>query len=438
MFGYYLDLALLSLKRNRVLTALMVIAIAVGIGASMTTLTVMYLLSGDPLPGRSEHIFYPQLDAETGKGMVRGHPADLLDYTSARDLWSSGKADRQTMTAEALVKIQPVEAGRHPSMVETLTTTSAFFSMFDVPFRYGGPWQPSDDEARSRTVVISQRLNQQLFAGANSVGRTLRVDGNDLRIVGVLDHWRPSPRFYTVSGGHGASDTSDLYKPPHDLMLPLSTALDLHSQFSWFSCWGDVDSKNMAAAACEWVGLWVQLDTSAKRSAYQDYLRDYDAQQRSLGRFDHAPNIRMMSLMQWLDFNQVVPKDVKLQTWLAFGFLVICLCNTVGLLLVKFLGRSGEIGVRRAMGASRRDIFMQCLVEAGTVGMLGGLGGLLLAWLGLWLVRQQKVAYADLAQLDPLLLLTTILMAILASLLAGLLPAMRASRVPPALQIKVS
>ena len=55
MFGYYLDLALRSLKRNRVLTALMVLAIAVGIGASMTTLTVMHLLSGDPLPGRSQH-----------------------------------------------------------------------------------------------------------------------------------------------------------------------------------------------------------------------------------------------------------------------------------------------------------------------------------------------------------------------------------------------
>ena len=53
MFVYYLDLALRSLKRNRTLTALMVIAIAVGIGASMTTLTVMHLLSGDPLPGRS-------------------------------------------------------------------------------------------------------------------------------------------------------------------------------------------------------------------------------------------------------------------------------------------------------------------------------------------------------------------------------------------------
>lgn len=438
MFGYYLELALRSLKRNRVLTILMVVAIAVGIGASMTTMTVMYLLSGDPLPGRSSHLYYPQLDAETGKSMVRSHPADLLDYTSARDLWSSHKAARQAMVAGAVVKLQPEQSGKRPMMIEALATTSDFFPMFNVPFKYGAGWRPEDEEARARVAVIDADLNRHLFGGANSVGRTIRVDGNDLRIIGVLDKWRPSPRFYSIAGGHAAADTSDFYKPPQGVMMPLSTALDAQSQFDWFNCWGDVDTKHMDASKCEWIGLWVQLDSPEQRTAYREYLAHYDAEQRSLGRFDHAPNIRMMSLMEWLDFNRVVPQDVQLQTWLAFGFLAICICNTVGLLLVKFLGRSGEIGVRRAMGASRRDIFMQCLVEAGTVGAVGGLGGLLLSWVGLWLVRQQKVAYADLATLDPGMLVLTLVLAIGASMAAGLLPAIRASRVPPALQIKVT
>ncbi|MEO7053145.1 MAG: ABC transporter permease, partial [Rhodanobacter sp.] len=53
MFGYYLDLALRSLKRNRVLTSLMVLALGLGIGACITTLTVLKLLSGDPMPQKS-------------------------------------------------------------------------------------------------------------------------------------------------------------------------------------------------------------------------------------------------------------------------------------------------------------------------------------------------------------------------------------------------
>ena len=72
MFGYYLDLALRSLKRNRALTALMVLAIALGIGASMTTLTVLHVLSGDPLPGRSAQLYYPQIDPRDNGGLMPG------------------------------------------------------------------------------------------------------------------------------------------------------------------------------------------------------------------------------------------------------------------------------------------------------------------------------------------------------------------------------
>ncbi|WP_017160677.1 ABC transporter permease, partial [Xanthomonas phaseoli] len=139
-----------------------------------------------------------------------------------------------------------------------------------------------------------------------------------------------------------------------------------------------------------------------------------------------------------LDYNKVVPSDVRLQLWLAMGFLLVCLLNTVGLLLAKFLRRSGEIGVRRALGASRGTIFAQCLVEAGTIGLAGGIGGLVLAWLGLWAVRQQPVDYAALAHLDLTMLLLTFAIAIAASLLAGILPSWRAIQVAPALQLKSS
>jgi putative ABC transport system permease protein len=127
---------------------------------------------------------------------------------------------------------------------------------------------------------------------------------------------------------------------------------------------------------------------------------------------------------------------VRLQTWLAFAFLAICLFNTVGLLLAKFLRRSGEIGVRRALGASRAAIFEQCLIEAGIIGLLGGAFGFLLTALGLWLVRQQPVEYADIVALNVPMFLLTFALAIVASLIAGAFPALRASRVAPALQLK--
>jgi putative ABC transport system permease protein len=181
--------------------------------------------------------------------------------------------------------------------------------------------------------------------------------------------------------------------------------------------------------------LWVQLDSAAKIAGYRSFLAAHAQQQKTLGRFA-KDETRMPDLMGWLDYNHVVPSDVKLQTWLAFAFLVICLCNTVGLLLAKFLRRSGEIGVRRAMGASRSAVFAQCLIEAGMIGLLGGVGGWLLTLFGLALVRNQPVAYADLAHLDAGMFALTFVLSVAVSLLAGTLPAARASRIAPGLQLK--
>lgn len=150
-----------------------------------------------------------------------------------------------------------------------------------------------------------------------------------------------------------------------------------------------------------------------------------------------AGNTRLRSLMQWLDYNGVVPSDVRLQTTLSFAFLVICLCNVVGLLLAKFLRRGGEIGLRRALGATRRAVFTQYLVEAGVVGLLGGLGGLALTMFGLSMVRRQPVPYADFIHLDVSMFVATFALSLAVSLLAGMLPALRASLVEPALQLKV-
>jgi len=439
VLAYYLDLALRSLRRNPVLTALMVLAIAIGIGASMTTLTVFHVLSGDPVPGRSGSLFYAQVDAWPDASTPEGEPVDVIDHRSAMDLWTAARADRQTLVNDSPVKVYPPDAAQPPLMTTMLSTTADFFPMFDVPFRHGGGWQASDDEQRARVAVISSDLNDRLFDGANSIGRSLRVRDTTLRIIGVLDDWRPSPQFYTVAGGSFSDgDTSYFYREPQDVFTPFSTGVEVNDgHFQQFTCWGVPETPGrLVDSPCVWIGLWVQLDSPAKVADYRRFLAGYAAEQKALGRIGSAGNTRLRTLMEWLDYNRAVPGDVRLQAWLALSFLVICLFNTVGLLLAKFLRRSGEIGVRRALGASRGAVFAQCLVEAGVIGLLGGVGGWLLTMLGLWLVRRQSTDYADLAQLDPLMFLSTFALAIVASLLAGVLPAWRASRIAPGLQLK--
>ena len=437
MFAYYFDLALRSFRRNKVLTALMVLAIALGIGASMTTLTVFHVLSGDPMPGRSATLFYPQIDPRSMEGYTPGEePEEQLTRYDAEELLRQARGDRQALMTGGGVAIQPDKQGLAPFAVDARYTTTDFFPMFDVPMLYGNGWGKSSDERRERVAVISSKLNEKLFGGANSVGRTVRFDGTEFRIVGVLADWRPTPRFFDLN--------SDRYGEAEQVYLPFSTSRDLKlGRNGSMSCWSkadgaqdDPEGETGVNAPCSWIQYWVQLDTPAKAEAYRQYLTNYSDQQRAGGRFKRPTNVRLRSLMEWLDFKEVVPGDVRLQVWLAFGFLAVCLLNTVGLLLAKFLRRSSEIGVRRALGASRRAIFAQCLVEAGTVGLAGGVLGLGLAMLGLWAVRQQPASYADLAHLDPMMLLTTFVLAVAASVLAGLVPAWHACQVTPAVQLK--
>ena len=180
----------------------------------------------------------------------------------------------------------------------------------------------------------------------------------------------------------------------------------------------------------------MQLDSPARLAEYKSFLDNYVNEQKKIGRYPRPMNNRLDNVTEWLEHQKVVPKDVQVQVGLSFAFLLVCLINTVGLLLTKFLRRSAEIGVRRALGASKRSIFLQLLVEAGTIGLVGGGLGLGLAWLGLWAVRHQPTDYAELAQLDLPMLAATFALAVIASLLAGLLPAWRGCQVTPAVQLK--
>lgn len=438
MFGYYFRLALRSFRRNKALTALMVLAIALGIGASMTTLTVFHVLSGDPIPQKSDKLFYPRIDPRSKMGFTPGEdPEWQMTRFDAETLLREARGDRQALMSAGNVALEPDKPGLDPFYASSRYTTADFFPMFDVPLAEGRGWTAAEDRARARVVVISKKLKEQLFGDESAVGRTLRLEQQDFKVIGVLDDWRPTPRFYDLTQSRFSEDEL--------LFVPFWTSRDLEmSPNGNMNCWGgsddtaDDDSEGNYGvnARCSWLQYWVELGTPEKVAAYRAYLENYSDQQRKAGRFERPTNVRLDDVMGWLDVNGTVPPDVRLQGWLALGFLFVCLLNTVGLLLAKFLRRSTEIGVRRALGATRRTVFFQYLIEAGVIGMAGGALGIVLALSGLWAVRQQPTDYASLATLDGTMLVVAIAMSLFASLIAGLLPAWRACQIAPAIQLK--
>ena len=433
MFGYYLDLALRSLRHNKRLTTLMVLAIGLGIGASMTMITVLHVMSSDPLPGRSAQLYYPHLDPlplNFQQSDYGPDPSINFTWPDAMALLAAHRAERQAVMAGGSLLVRPAQSGSQPFHANGRYATSDFFAMFGVPFRHGNGWSSADDDARVRVVVLSETLSRKLLGTADSVGRIVRLGDADLRVIGVTADWQPQPMFYADASEKAFGDADQFF-------LPLTTALDLKfdandNLSSWASFSGDMKSPTLT-----WLQVWVQLKDAAQASVYRQFLVDYSVQQKTLGRFQRSPDhAALYGLMPWLDRQNLVPADVRLQLWLALGFLLVCMTNIVALLLAKFLRRSNEISVRRALGARRSDIFMQLGIESALIGLAGGGLGLIIAQIGLWSVRRRPDDYAHLAQMDMPLLFGTFVLAVFASVVAGLLPAWRACRVPPALQLK--
>ena len=438
MFSYYLELALRSLKRSPGLTALMVLAIGFGVAASMTSWSVFRAVSGDPIPWKSSKLFVPQIDAwgPSARGNDGGNePSDALNYTDAMALMRDRRAKLQSAMYQISPSVVPAQAGKHPLNVSGHAVYSEFFPMLDVPFRYGSGWSADDDTQRAAVVVISTKLNEKLFGGGNSVGKTVNIEGNDYRVVGVLGDWNPQPRFYDVVNTGGFSEGVE------DVFLPFERAIASGIPNDGNTNCNETPKESgfvgLQHSSCVWIAYMALLEDAAAVTAYRQYLDGYASDQQKAGRFNWAPNNRLRDLPAFLDHEEVVPSDTKVSLLVALGLLMVCLVNTVGLLLAKFLRRSSEIGVRRALGAPRKAIYLQFLTEAGMVGLAGGVMGLLLTGVGVasvGLVLPKSIS--DLARLDLSLLVITLLVAVLATVLAGIYPTFRASRVQPAWQLK--
>ncbi|AEQ97995.1 ABC transporter permease [Xanthomonas oryzae] len=440
MLGYCLKLAWHSLLRTPITSTLMVLAIGLGIGASMTMLTVLHAMSRDPLPGKSQVLYTPHLDPlpnEFARESEWANPSDNLTWPDAMALLRSSTAVHQAAMAGGGSVVWPVRAGSSAIKLEGRYTTADFFAMFGIPLHQGPAWSKQDDQNHARLIVLSRALAGTLFGTSNPIGQLIAQGEQRVgfRVVGVTDQWDPQPLFYADPGRKGA------FGDQEDFVIPLSTAmeLDLDTNNS-ISSWENSNSggiKQLEQPSTSWLQFWVQLDTPRQVSSYERFLYDYAATQHAIGRFERPPETaRLYALMAWLRHLRMVPDDLRLQTLLALGFLSICMVNVIALLLAKFLRRSGEIGMRRALDAHRSHVLLQFATEAALIGVLGGMLGAAITEVGLWSVRQRPDTYAALAHLDVSMLLTTVVLAIAAALLAGLLPAWRASRINPAMQIK--
>jgi len=450
VFLHDLKLALRSLLRTPGLTALTAGAIACGIGATMVTLTLYHARAGHPIWWKEDQLFAVTLDTRGPEqrgpqGPHPEYPPFLVTYRDAKALYRSAIPTRSVMMFRSTRVVEPQRVGLKPFSATVRVTTADFFPMFDVPFLYGAGWARAADEGPDPVVVLGRHLNDKLFGGADSVGKLIDLSGHEFRVVGVIDNWMPQPKFYDLNTGS--------FDVPEDLYMPFgwTTAmkLDVAGNVNCVTPTARVSSFNdLLTQDCVWLQYWVEMPTVAQQQRFQAFVDNYVRDQKQYGRFIRPLNNRIVNVTTWLAMNNVIGDESRLQVGLAGLFLAVCILNTLGLMLAKFLSGAPVIGLRRALGASRRDIVRQHLTEVVVIGVLGGFGGIALSWLGLAAIRlltyipalddnpgHLAIAQA-LSHMDVTMLAVAVLISVLTGIVAGLYPAWRIGRMEPALFLK--
>ena len=444
MFAYYGRLALRSLASTPGLTALMVLAIGLGIGVCVTILTVYHGVSSNPLWWKNDRVYSVTMDDWDPEGPAYPErpqlPPPQMTYMDATYLAASDVPLRKVIMYPVNGVVSGGADGGRAFKTRTRITTGDFFEMFDVPFQYGGGWTAQADAGAQNVIVLSRALNARLFGGASGVGQTIRWNDREFRVIGVLGEWHPLPRFYDMNTGP--------FDDPEDAYIPWGWGRVLAQLTSGtLRCWNTAEAtdtfEQVAASSCAWIQMWVELPDARARERMQTVLDAYWSQQHAAGRFQRPRNNRLTNVEQWLRDQEIVQDDNRMLVRLAFAFLVVCLINTAGLLLAKFLKGAPASGIRRALGASRAQIFIQHIVEAGILAAGGCIVGLLLSAAGLWGLRalyanstETGSGYAGFSHVDSATLVWALVLTIVTAFLAGSYPAWRIGRVPPTVYLK--
>jgi len=435
MFLHYIDLSIRSIKSTPVISVLMVFAIAIGIGLTMTSLSVFHMMSMDPIPHKSQAIHFPQLNImdEGGEWHTDDNIPYQLTYQDAINLYNADADFPRSPSFRSGFSVHLNTPDVKPTMEPARLVYQEFFSIFERPFIFGAPWSKEEQQSKPYVVVISESINNRLFNGQNSVGKSIYLDNKSYRIVGVVEDWDHHIKYYDLNNG--------AFNSPEKLYVPLSIA-----PLEEIGTWGNTNGwkhetlngyQSLLQSELVWVQFWVQLNTAAEKEAFSALIMAYMEDQQSKGRFNRD-NLQyaLRNVTQWLKYNQVVSEDNRILVGLSFMFLLVCVANILGLLLAKFLKRAPEVGVRRALGASKKHIFAQHIVEVSVIGLAGGILGIVIAQLGLWGVRTTNRYYEALATMDVSMLLAAPTIALMASFIAGLYPAWLVCRTQPAIYLK--
>ena len=399
-------LALRGIGRRPLFAAIIIMTIALGVGANAAIFSVVNALLLRPLP-------YP----DAGQVVFFGHKPP--HWLVSEPQYASYRANLRTFASlAAYTQSEATLAADEPQRIAIASVTPNFFETLGVPPARGRAFVAGEDQARpSPLAIISHRMWQRQFGGDPAVvGKTLLLNNNNRTIVGVMP------------------DRFDYPSPETQVWLPICSQRTCASLAS-------LTPDTLDGWANHY--LWVVGRLRGESNIVQAQAEANVLARRIVA--DHPetfdPASPLVPVIESVSDRLVgSARPYLLAMFGAVGVVLLIGCvNVTNLLLARGEGRTAELALRTALGASRRRLATQLLTEVIVFALAGGVLGLAIGWGAqrvLLLAAPTSLPRLDEIRLDWMVVLFGFVLSLVAGLLAGVVPAMRASDQDPAESLK--
>ena len=387
-----LRFGLRMLRKSPGFTAVALLTLAIGIGANTAIFSVVYGVLIQPLPFRDASGLVLLNETTPMVGKVSVSYPNFLDWRSQSKTFS-----RMAAVCEAGFNLAGVS---QPESIGGEAVSANFLSILGMRPFLGRDFEASEDKAGAAPVVLLSYALWQSHLGADpsAIGRTIMLDGTGYTIIGVLP-----PNFRWTGQA--------------DVLEPIGSWLGRNPDAMKRGDRGDMPVLGRLAPASRFAQARSEMEGIAARLS-----KEYPASNDQFG-------------VALTPLRDAFVGDTRMAILSLFGavlcVLLIACANVANLLLVRGAGRTREIALRLAFGATRKRIISQMLTESLVLAVLGGVLGVALAFAGTQAITQlmpQGLFMGAKVNLNPAVLAFAGILIVLAAFVSGLAPAARSTK----------